>query len=201
MWQPWKCAFMIFCGERRVIDFYPQFWIHHLIHTEVTLLTGSSQPMTGWHRTTSRRCMTLMGTLAWGVPLHCSVIFSLSLFYKSQPCFVVFQFSQPPPAFSSFYPMGVSHSISFTSLILSWFLLLRVPGLRQHPTVIDIVPSCHEVNTIFSSIGKGSDIWFFPCGRLLSVTLFFSICWYVHDIYSFYCQTFFVCVWLLDESW
>lgn len=201
MWQPWKCTFMIYCGEGRVIDSHPQLWIQHLIHTEITLPTGSSQPMTGWHRTTSGRCVTLMGTLAWGVPLHCGLIFSLSLFYKSQPCFVVFQLSQLPPAFSPFYPMGVSHSISFASLILSWCLLLRVPGLRQ-PTVTDIVPSSHEVNTISSSLGKGCDIWFFPCGRLLSVTnlIFFCICWYVHDIYSSYCQTFFFFL-LLDESW
>ena len=69
--------------EGRVINSEPQLSIQHLVHIEVTLPAGCSQRMTGWGRPTFMRSVTpLMVTLAWGLPLHCSLILSTpSLFF------------------------------------------------------------------------------------------------------------------------
>lgn len=105
------------------------------------------------------------------------------------------------------FPMDISPSLSLANLILSWCLLLRLPGLRQHPTLTD--------NSPFQPWGQHSFFkpWqnFFPCGRLkcyqcgwvLCFVVLFCICWYACIWYLLVLlpDTFLFFFLLLDEAW
>lgn len=168
LWYPWNCLSDLLVWEGKIINSSSQS------NTLFTLRSHFPQAAPNrWlgeaGRPTFMRSVTpLMVTSAWGLPPHRSRIppFS-SLRGSALQC--VCHLSESLPAPSALSLMGFSSPKSLACLILSSCLLLRVPGLRQPPTVTDTLPFSHEVK-ISSSLGRGSDIWLFLCWRFLSVT-------------------------------